>query len=581
MKKINRSLFVTTICLFLFAGFNSKIFCQLNKSILAPKNKHAVSFISSDTAMQHLYDLAEKKAADNIRDFSPRYKVLVEGGEYPFVWVETQPMGGVMYAKRNIEVAYNNVVIFLNHQAASGRIPGMIIPMNNNIWGLTDLVKADEDYLGLFSETLQGFFVPSPALELYYLLNKNTAYLQLLYRAFEAYDNYLWKYRDSDGDGCLEAWSQTDSGEDFLLRYEYAPFVWPFNYPPVKGKIPEDSTFIKKYWPPADAAHYTHEKNPMPVESIDIMSYSYSCRDVLAKISRIQKNGREKYWRNAANNVKQKMKDYLWLPTKNAYFYRNKFNEIIPSLTHNNLRAMYFGTMTQTMADGFIKNHLLNPAEFWTTMPLPSIAANDAYFRNISFNNWSGQPEGLTYQRAIGALENYGHLAEITLIGKKLLNKISETKIFTQQFDPFTGAQNGKDGYGPTILSVLEYYSRMYGVYPKNDTIHFNGLSANQPYTYTQQLDKNCYKLVQENGSITGYLNGVVLFKSTAGVKLMTDMRGNMLGIAGIDTIAKSVKLEVNKKIHEGTIQPNGMYKIRSGKIQLIQQVPFNYPYQL
>lgn len=115
--------------------------------------------------------MAEKKAADNVRTFSPNYKVLVEGGEYPFVWVETQPMGDVMYAKRNLEVAYNNVVIFLKHQAASGRVPGMIIPMNNNIWGLTDLVKADNGYLGLFSETLQGFFVPGLALELYYLLN--------------------------------------------------------------------------------------------------------------------------------------------------------------------------------------------------------------------------------------------------------------------------------------------------------------------------------------------------------------------------------------------------------------------------
>ncbi|TAH09011.1 MAG: hypothetical protein EAZ13_01500 [Sphingobacteriia bacterium] len=580
MNKNIRLLFVAAACLFLLVGFKGKLFCQLNKSIFAPQNKNAVSFTSRDTALQHLYDLADKKAADNIREFSPRYKVLVEGGEYPFVWVETQPMGGVMYAKRNLEVAYNNIVIFLNHQATTGRIPGMIIPMNNNIWALTDLVKADDDYLGLFSETLQGFFVPGPALELYYLLNKDTAYLQLLYRAFKAYDNYLWKYRDSDGDGCLEAWSQTDSGEDFLIRYEYAPFVWPFNYPPVKGKIPEDSNFIKKYWPPADAAHYTHDKNPMPVESIDIMGYSYSCRDALAKISNIQKNGKEKYWRNGADKVKQKMKDYLWLPTKNAYFYRNKFNEIIPSLTHNNLRAMYFGTMTQNMADGFIKDHLLNPAEFWTTMPLPSIAANDPYFRNISFNNWSGQPEGLTYQRAIGALENYGHLAEITLIGKKLLNKISESKIFTQQFDPFTGAQNGKDGYGPTILSVLEYYARMYGVYPKNDTIHFNGLSADQPYSYTQQLDKNCYKLVQENGLITGYLNGALLFKSTAGIKLMTDMRGNILGIAGIDTIAKPIKLEINKKIYKGMIQPNGFYKIKDGKIQLIKQVPFNYPYQ-
>ena len=36
------------------------------------------------------------------------------------------------------------------------------------------------------------------------------------------------------------------------------------------------------------------------------------------------------------------------------------------------------------------------------------MAANDPLFRNVTTNNWSGQAEALTYQRAIRALENYG-----------------------------------------------------------------------------------------------------------------------------------------------------------------------------
>lgn len=40
-------------------------------------------------------------------------------------------------------------------------------------------------------------------------------------------------------------------------------------------------------------------------------------------------------------------------------------------------------------------------------------AASDARFQNLKGNNWSGPPEGLTFQRAIRALENYGHHAEV------------------------------------------------------------------------------------------------------------------------------------------------------------------------
>ena len=35
------------------------------------------------------------------------------GGGYGNVWIERQPMGGEMYAKRNIEVALNNQIIFM------------------------------------------------------------------------------------------------------------------------------------------------------------------------------------------------------------------------------------------------------------------------------------------------------------------------------------------------------------------------------------------------------------------------------------------------------------------------------------
>ncbi len=418
-----------------------------------------------------------------------------------------------------------------------------------------------------------------PSLELYYLLGKDDQYLDLLYKSYEAYDNYLWKYRDSDGDGCLEAWCQTDSGEDYLVRYNYAPFCWPFEFPPVEGKMPADSAFIKRWWPKDFVAGYTHAKNPMPVESIDVMGYSYTCRDVLAKISALQKNGKEIFWRNKANIVRNKMNTYLWVDKNNAYFYRNKFNQITTTLTHNNLRAMYFGTMTQPMANSFIKYHLLNPKEFWTYMPLPSIAANDPDFRNISHNNWSGQPEGLTYQRVITALENYGHFAEITLIGQKLLKTIGKSKQFTQQFDPFTAAQNGSDGYGPTVLSVLEYYSRMYGVYPQFDKLHFNGLGKQQAYTYSQTLKDKSYKIAQKNNQISGYLNNKLLFRSV-GVKVSTNKLGKIISISGIDTLARNIVLTTGKKTFKGLVKPNCVYTLLNGKLNKIQNTPFNYPYK-
>ena len=51
-------------------------------------------------------------------------------------------------------------------------------------------------------------------------------------------------------------------------------------------------------------------------------------------------------------------------------------------------------------------------------------------------NSWSGPVEGLTYQRAIRALENYGYHAEVSELGRLLLKAISRNFSFPQQWNP-------------------------------------------------------------------------------------------------------------------------------------------------
>ena len=74
-----------------------------------------VTFSSSDEILNQLYNDAEEKCRKNLKDFAGR-KVLVEGGGYDKIWLETQPMGGAMYAKRDMEAALNNQLLFIENQ---------------------------------------------------------------------------------------------------------------------------------------------------------------------------------------------------------------------------------------------------------------------------------------------------------------------------------------------------------------------------------------------------------------------------------------------------------------------------------
>ena len=159
--------------------------------------------------------------------------------------------------------------------------------------------------------------------------------------------------------------------------------------------------------------------------------------------------------------------------------------------------------------------------KFWTRVPLPSIAANDPCFTNINFNNWGGQPQGLTYQRAIQALEQYGHVSEIRMLGKKWLYLLREQKKLVQQYDPFDGTPCvtrseglspageeseryegittlGPEGYGPTILAALEYISLLCGVNISFEKITWSAVLDWPSGTYTQFMYGHAYSLSQD-----------------------------------------------------------------------------------
>lgn len=150
-----------------------------------------VKFNISDPIWQKVYDAAEEKARLNVLAFCSR-PVLIEGGGYNGIWLETQPMGGEMYAMRNMEAAMNNQLFFMENIRADGRIPSVI------------RFTGDEKHpLDLMFSHFQGYCFPYHALNMYFLNGHDREYLEMLYDVLERFDAYLWKHRDSDGTAAL------------------------------------------------------------------------------------------------------------------------------------------------------------------------------------------------------------------------------------------------------------------------------------------------------------------------------------------------------------------------------------------
>lgn len=476
--------------------------------------KTGVAFETENAALKKLFDEAERKCLGNLANFGGD-PVLLEGGGYGKIWLETQPMGGEMYAKRNMTAALNNQLMFMRCQREDGRLPGSIQCMEDGT------VEAQ------FNK-FQGFCFPWPALNMYYLTGRDRDYLEALKTCLERFDAYLWRVRDSDGDGLLESWCVYDTGEDRALRYGDAPVYHTADTPPEGYQV-------------------------VPMASMDFMSFSWSCRDTLAAISRVLGDGMEKKHRSDAEKVASAIREKLWDESRGACFDRDRYGRTMPTLTHNNLRCMYWGSFSKSMADRFVREHLLNPKEFYTPLPLPSVAVNDPLFRNAPENNWSGQCEGLTYQRAILALERYGYEPLVTALGRKLTDAVIKGGyLFTQQFDPFTGEPSRvgmishdvqapgsdepvQDSYGPTLLAVLEYMAHIWGVHMQMGEIWFSMGSADAPYRYTQYFGDREFSVISDGKRAEARLDGKRAGEFACGVRLVTDENGKPLRTVRIE----------------------------------------------
>ena len=156
---------------------------------------------------------------------------------------------------------------------------------------------------------------------------------------------------------------------------------------------------------------------------------------------------------------------------------------------------------------------------------MPSISVSDPRFKNVEGNNWSGPSEGLTFQRAIRALGSYGHHAEVVMLGALQAGSLSKEGRFPQQIDPLTSIPDPGDGYGPMILSLLEYSALTTGVTLEEYGILFSsiavtgGTSGVAPaFSFTLTLGSTFFTAAGfGNGTFTGTRNGSVLFSCTPG----------------------------------------------------------------
>ncbi len=497
--------------------------------------KTSVTFKTSDSGLKRVYDIAEAGLKNNIKPFGDKM-LTITGAGYEAIWPETTPVEGRLLWNRDLELAVNAQKIWMEYQRRDGCIPGMIQQFITTSASCQPGIEPQVAGLSAIFGWIQGIYFPRTALELYYIADLDRAYLETLCDCVSKYDAYLWSARDDDGDGCLESWCEWDLGDDNALRYKGAPYGCP------DGKPPKDHPLL-------------------PMESTDMMSISYGCRDTCAKISAILENGQEAFWREKADEVRQKIRSYLWREDKGACYNRDKNNDFIDELEASNLRALYFGSFTQEMADTFIEKHLKNPDEFWTPMPLPSVAVNDPFYRCYEdFSSMSGPVAMLHHMRTILGLDDYGHAAELTHLMKCMRRVIERDGRCEPFYDPLTTLPNGlpTDGCStPGIVSILSLIALTQGIWiTPHSEVYFAAVETPFESTYTQVWGEKTYSVEIKGNTARAFVDGAEKFAFPAGFRAVTDMDGNLKRLIRIEEGSK--RFSVNGE--SGELSENEVY---------------------
>lgn len=526
--------------------------------------KTAATLKTADGVLQALVDKALSLCEENKAIFGG-IPVLREGAKYNGVWLETQPMGGEMYACRDAVTALGNHLIFMKYQRRDGKMPGMI--SCSYPWkGVTP-----------HHDWMQGDFFSRPALRMSYLVGHDRRYLTLLYETLRDFDDYLWTFRDTDSNGCLEAFCVWDTGDDNNTRLL------------AHGISAHGNGCVMSEDAPTDYGD-------MPFESAEYMAYSYSQRSVLAEISDRLGNGEGDLWRERAEAVRRRFIEYLWDADRAAAYDRDKNNEMMYVLTLENIKCMYQGIFTREMADAFIARHLMNPEEFFTPLPLPNVAANDVCFflddeRNnftpemiervrplcagdMADNSWGGPVQGLCHQRVIDALLNYDHHAELTVIARRWIANAKRVGSFPQQYDPFTGdCCPGMDGYGPAMLATLEYLVHLFGIDYAAGRFTLSNGADEADSRYTQHIFESDYALTRKDGRATLEKDGETILSFTGGVRIVTDESLAVQSIHGMEPTPQELTLRVGDTTYTATVMPNEIYRIENGRLVLSEKI--------
>ncbi|MEX2750792.1 MAG: amylo-alpha-1,6-glucosidase [Candidatus Freyarchaeota archaeon] len=271
-----------------------------------------------------------------------------------------------------------------------------------------------------------------------YQIHPDIQFFEQIYEPLARYAKYFDRQRDPEGSSLYDVIQQYETGQEYNARYLFA-----------EENADRDVTFKLK--------------------GVDATTYIYELKKLLAFMAqKLGKKEESEKWATEAEKIKENMLKFMWNPEE-QFFFDVKPENFEPS----NVKAAvcFYPFMTDIVDShhlGAIRKHLLNPKEFWTPYPVPTLSKDHPLFNSEAewkgirkYCPWNGRVWPMTNSHICDALAQTAYHMDTSLKieAAQFLSKFIRMMFFKENpelpncyehYNPFTGypsSYRGVDDY--------------------------------------------------------------------------------------------------------------------------------------
>lgn len=515
--------------------------------------RSGVKFVSEGGRLEDTYYVALSKLLDCIKPTLGEAPALHEGGIYYGCWMEsTGTINNELMSRFLPTVSEDTYRLFADHQKDDGQLPYKLTqqgPAYRQIQTVTPLARCVWNH--------------------YELNGRSKDFLRTMYEAMARYDEWLVRYRDTRGTGCVEAFCTFDTGHDLSPRFWHVP----------------DTGHLD------DARQYNPDSPILPFLAPDLTANVYCQRGYLARMAReLGDPDAAADWEAKAQRSLDSLFKYCY-DEPDAFFYDlDRNGEFVRVQSDVLLRVLACEVGDREFFDRALRRYLLNTRKFFAKYPFTSIAMDDPRFDPFSsYNTWAGTSNFLTMIRTPHAFEHHHRYVELTWVLNPIITAMAQMERFAQTLSPWNGQEGFTETYSPAVLCLLDFVERLSGILPRpNGELWFTALL---PYPqdhgenmapeigYSRTVDGVTYEFVvtREAGGIV-YRDGAEHLRIPFGTRAVCDCSGRLLSLIGmtVRTVEGSVAYEGQQL--PVTVKGNEQVDLQGERLVSVRDIGVIYP---